>query len=35
MARGLAAAQGAPAFGWLPFQPMWDDIVDSGPGLFD
>ncbi len=35
MARGLAAAQGAPAFGWLSFQPMWGDIVDSDPGLFD
>ena len=35
MARGLAAATGSPTFGWLSFQGLWDEIVESDPDLFD
>ncbi|MEL7158806.1 MAG: class II aldolase/adducin family protein [Actinomycetota bacterium] len=34
-ARGLAAALGSPEFGWLSFQPLWDEITASDPDLFD
>jgi ribulose-5-phosphate 4-epimerase/fuculose-1-phosphate aldolase len=35
MAGALAMAQGNAQFGWLSFQPMWDDVVVSDPDLFD
>ncbi len=35
MASALAAAQGNPQFGWLSFQPTWDEIVRTDPDLFD
>jgi ribulose-5-phosphate 4-epimerase/fuculose-1-phosphate aldolase len=34
-ARALARGQGNPQFGWLSFQNLWDEIVDSDPDLFD
>jgi ribulose-5-phosphate 4-epimerase/fuculose-1-phosphate aldolase len=34
-ARGVAAALGSPGFGWLSFQTLWDEVVDSDPDLFD
>ena len=34
-ARRLAQALGSPGFGWLSFQTLWDEIVDSDPDLFD
>jgi ribulose-5-phosphate 4-epimerase/fuculose-1-phosphate aldolase len=35
MATGLARSQGSAGFGWLSFQPLWEDIVASDPDLFD
>ena len=35
MARGLSAALGSPEFGWLSFQPMWDELTETDPDLFD
>ena len=32
-ARRLAAGLGSPEFGWLSFQPLWDEIVESDPDL--
>lgn len=34
MARGLSRGLGSPEFGWLSFQPMWDEIIESDPDLF-
>ncbi|MGH1493545.1 MAG: class II aldolase/adducin family protein [Acidimicrobiales bacterium] len=34
-ARGLGKGLGSPEFGWLSFQTVWDEIVDSDPDLFD
>lgn len=34
-ARGLARALGSPGFGWLSFQTLWDEVVESDPDLFD
>ena len=34
-ARGIAAALGAPMFGWQSFQTLWDEVVVSDPDLFD
>ncbi len=34
-ARGLAGALGSPGFGWLSFQPLWDEIVAAEPDLAD
>ncbi len=34
-ARALAFSLGSPGFGWLSFQTLWDEIVESDPGLFD
>jgi len=35
MARGLSRGLGSPEFGWLSFQPLWDEITASDPDLFD
>ncbi|MGI9594846.1 MAG: class II aldolase/adducin family protein [Acidimicrobiales bacterium] len=35
MAAGLSRGLGSPEFGWLSFQTVWDEIVDSDPDLFD
>ncbi len=35
MARGLSRGLGSPEFGWLSFQPMWDELVETDPDLFD
>jgi len=35
MARGLSRGLGSPEFGWLSFQTLWDEIVESDPDLFD
>ncbi|MDM0077060.1 class II aldolase/adducin family protein [Variovorax sp. J2P1-59] len=32
-ARWLASVLGAPTFGWLSFQTLWDDIIASDPDL--
>lgn len=34
-ARVLVRALGSPGFGWLSFQTLWDEIVDSDPDLFN
>ncbi len=34
-ARALARTFGSAALGWLAFQTLWDEIVDSDPDLFD
>ena len=34
-ARALAGTLGSPAFGWLSFQTLWDELVETDPGLFD
>jgi len=34
-ARGVAGALGSPGFGWLSFQTLWDEVVDSDPDLFE
>ncbi len=34
-ARGIAAALGAPMFGWQSFQTLWDEVIVSDPDLFD
>lgn len=34
-ARGLAKGLGSAEFGWLSFQTVWDEIVESDPDLFD
>jgi ribulose-5-phosphate 4-epimerase/fuculose-1-phosphate aldolase len=34
-ARWLAATLGAPKFGWLSFQTLWDEIIASDPDLVD
>jgi hypothetical protein len=34
-ARGIAAALGAPMFGWQSFQTLWDEVIASDPDLFD
>ena len=34
-ARSLCRGQGSPEFGWLSFQNLWDEIIDSDPDLFD
>ncbi len=34
-ARALAGAFSAPAMGWLAFQTLWDEIIDTDPDLFD
>jgi ribulose-5-phosphate 4-epimerase/fuculose-1-phosphate aldolase len=34
-ARWLASVLGAPTFGWLSFQTLWDDIIASDPDLVD
>ena len=33
MARGLGAGLGSPEFGWLSFQPFWDEISEDEPDL--
>ncbi len=35
VAVGLSNALGSPEFGWLSFQTVWDEIVESDPDLFD
>ena len=35
LARRLAAGLGSPEFGWLSFQTVWDEIIDSDPQLLD
>lgn len=35
MAIGLSKALGSPEFGWLSFQTVWDEIIESDPDLFD
>jgi hypothetical protein len=35
MARGAGRGLGSPEFGWLSFQTLWDEIVDSDPDLFE
>ncbi len=35
MATGLSRGLGSPEFGWLSFQTVWDEIVESDPDLFD
>jgi hypothetical protein len=32
-ARWLASVLGSPQFGWLSFQTLWDDIIQSDPDL--
>ncbi len=32
-ARALARGQGSAMFGWLSFQPTWDEIIESDPDL--
>ena len=34
-ARWLASVLGAPTFGWLSFQTLWDNIIASDPDLVD
>lgn len=34
-ARFLAGTLGSPRFAWLSFQTLWDDVVESDPGLLD
>jgi len=34
MAKGLGAGLGSPDFGWLSFQPFWDEISEDEPDLF-
>lgn len=34
-ARGLSRGLGSPEFGWLSFQTVWEEIIDSDPDLFD
>jgi ribulose-5-phosphate 4-epimerase/fuculose-1-phosphate aldolase len=34
-ARGVKSALGSSEFGWLSFQTLWDEIVESDPGLLD
>lgn len=34
-ARWLASVLGSPQFGWLSFQPLWDEILRSDPDLVD
>lgn len=34
-ARALVRALGSPGFGWLSFQTLWDEIVESDPDLFN
>ncbi len=34
-ARSLAASLGSPMFGWLSFQTLWDEIIESDPDLID
>ena len=35
LARGLSQGLGSPEFGWLSFQTMWEEIIESDPDLFD
>jgi ribulose-5-phosphate 4-epimerase/fuculose-1-phosphate aldolase len=35
LARALVGALGSHEFGWMSFQTLWDDIIDSDPDLFD
>ena len=35
MAAGLAKGLGSPNFGWLSFQTLWDEIVDTNPDFLD
>jgi len=35
IARALVTSIGSPTFGWLSFQTLWDEIVDTDPDLFD
>lgn len=34
-ARAIRGALGSPAFGWLSFQTLWDEVCESDPDLFD
>ncbi|MGF1597240.1 MAG: class II aldolase/adducin family protein [Acidimicrobiales bacterium] len=34
-ALGTRRGLGSPEFGWLSFQPLWDELVESDPDLFD
>lgn len=34
-AKGLGAGLGSPEFGWLSFQPFWDEISEAEPDLLD
>ncbi|MGE0732678.1 MAG: class II aldolase/adducin family protein, partial [Acidimicrobiia bacterium] len=34
-ARRLATAFSNPTMGWLAFQTLWDEVVDTDPDLFD
>jgi ribulose-5-phosphate 4-epimerase/fuculose-1-phosphate aldolase len=34
-ARGLANGLGTPAFGWMSFQPLWDEIIAAEPDLVE
>ena len=34
-ARWLASVLGAPTFGWLSFQTLWDEIIETDPDLVD
>jgi ribulose-5-phosphate 4-epimerase/fuculose-1-phosphate aldolase len=34
-ARGLANGLGTPAFGWMSFQPLWDEIIAAEPDLIE
>ena len=33
-ARGIANALGSGQFGWLSFQPLWDEVVAAAPDVF-
>lgn len=35
MARGAGEGLGSPEFGWLSFQTLWDEIVESAPDLLE
>jgi ribulose-5-phosphate 4-epimerase/fuculose-1-phosphate aldolase len=35
IAAGLAHGLGSPEVGWLSFQTLWDEVVESDPDLFD
>ena len=34
-ARGFAKGLGTPAFGWMSFQPLWDEIIAAEPDLVE